>query len=271
MPEIAKITTQKKSAQRYNIFLKEKDKEKYAFSVDEDILIQFHLRKGLFLTPQQIEQIKEKDISFKAYSLALKYLSYRMRSEREIIDYLETKEIEEVYIDEITARLTQEGLLDDLAFSEAYVRTKIETTNKGPNMIKKELIGKGIRPDYIEQALSNYSYEKQYEKIEKWVSKKLRSDSRKSLKQQLDSIKQSLVQKGFSFEIITDVLTDLEMERDSEKEYQALVYQGEKLLTKHQRKESGFALEQKVKAGLYRKGFSSEAIDRFIEETLKDE
>ncbi len=43
MPNITKITTQKKRKDRYNIFVD----EKYAFSVDEEVLLKFHLKKGM--------------------------------------------------------------------------------------------------------------------------------------------------------------------------------------------------------------------------------
>ena len=42
MPTITKITTQTKRTDRYNIFID----EKYSFSVDEDVLLKFQLKKG---------------------------------------------------------------------------------------------------------------------------------------------------------------------------------------------------------------------------------
>ncbi|WP_425401988.1 recombination regulator RecX [Gracilibacillus lacisalsi] len=270
LPEIAKITTQKKSKHRYNIFLKENEQEYYGFSVNEDILIEYYLRKGLFLTPEMIEQIQEKDESYKAYTLSVKYLSYRMRSEQELIDYLQRKEVDDTYIGEVISRLKQEGLVDDVAFSEALVRTKMQTSTKGPLMIKKELVEKGIQAPNIEQALSLYTFEKQFQKVEKWAKKKLQASSKKSRQQQIDSIKQSLLQKGFSFDVITEVLNNIELERDDDEEYEAVVFQGEKLVTKYQKKDSGYGLKQKVKAALYRKGFTADLIDRFIDEYLSE-
>ncbi|MGP4042554.1 recombination regulator RecX [Gracilibacillus sp. D59] len=270
LPEITKITTQKKSKHRFNIFLKEKEQEYYGFSVNEDILIEYYLRKGLVLTPDMIKQIQEKDESYKAYTLSVKYLSYRMRSEQELIDHLQRKEIDDTYIGEVMDRLKQEGLVDDLAFSEALVRTRLQTSSKGPLMIKKELADKGIQASITEQALSHYTFEKQYEKVEKLARKKLQASSKKSQQQQKDSVKQTLMQKGFTFDVISEVLKEIELERDSDEEYNAIVFQGEKLVTKYQKKESGYALKQKVKAALYRKGFTSELIARFIEENISE-
>lgn len=41
MPFITKISTQKKNTERFNIFLD----EKYAFSVDADVLVKFELKR----------------------------------------------------------------------------------------------------------------------------------------------------------------------------------------------------------------------------------
>ena len=48
---ITKISIQKKAVDRYNIFLD----DNYAFSVTEDILIKFNLRKGLTKQTKRLE------------------------------------------------------------------------------------------------------------------------------------------------------------------------------------------------------------------------
>ena len=46
MSMITKITTQQKNKERFNIFVDEGKGEKYAFSVDEAVLIKFQLKKA---------------------------------------------------------------------------------------------------------------------------------------------------------------------------------------------------------------------------------
>ncbi|SER58392.1 regulatory protein [Gracilibacillus ureilyticus] len=266
MPVISKITVQKKLKHRYNVFLKDKDSDYYAFSVDEDLLISYHLHKGQELTQEQIDQIQEKDASYKVYTLSLKFLSYRMRSEQELINYLQNKDIEITFIDEVINRLKREGLLDDLAFSEALVRTRMETSSKGPLLIKKELLEKGINQLIAEKALRQFPYTKQYEKAEQLIRKKLERPSRKSYKQQVDSAKQSLLQKGYSLGVISEVIQQIKTTSNNEEEYEAIIYQGEKALQKYRKKDSGFQLEHKIRANLFRKGFDSELIQQFIDE-----
>lgn len=57
MPNITKITTQKKRKDRYNIFVD----EKYAFSVDEEVLLKFQLKKGMELDDLLLAEIQFHD------------------------------------------------------------------------------------------------------------------------------------------------------------------------------------------------------------------
>lgn len=57
MPFITKISTQKKNTERFNIFLD----DKYAFSVDADVLVKFELKKGKELDDLDIIEIQYGD------------------------------------------------------------------------------------------------------------------------------------------------------------------------------------------------------------------
>ena len=77
------------------------------------------------------------------------------------------------------------------------------------------------------------------------------------------------MQKGFNRSIIEHVFQKSTFEANVEEEWQALVYQGERALRNYRTKAEGYLLKQKIKASLYRKGFSQEKINQFIEEYLK--
>lgn len=265
--KISKITTQKKNKNRFNIFESLNGKDEYTFSVHEDILIRFHLRKGLELTEEQVKEIKEQDAIYQYYTLSINYLSYRMRAKSEIIDYLKEKEAIPEAIDTVIHKLENEKLIDDLQFSKAYVRTKMNTSSKGPNKIKQELIQKRIPDVYIEEALSEYSVEKEVDKVVKMMEKKLSTTSRKkSFQQQLIQLKQSLIQKGFTQVAIELASQEVDLTVNDDEEMDAIRYQGEKVWTKQARKHEGFQLKQKVMASLYQKGFSMDLINRFLDE-----
>lgn len=268
MKKITRITTQQKNKNRFNIFLDDGSGEAYAFSVDEAILIEFRLRKGMELDESEINAITQKEQLHQFYTQSIHFLSYRMRTEKEIIDYLKKKEVEPVYIDEIIGRLTNEKLINDREFAEMFVRTRINTSTKGPKMIEQELREKGVRAAIIADVIQLYSDEIQCNKVHKLIDKKLKQSSKHAFRKRMDQIQANLTQKGFSKEIIAEVAAAFSDEKDEDAEWDAVVFQGEKLVRKYEGKLEGFELKRKLKEGLYRKGFSFDLIERFIEEHI---
>lgn len=144
MQVITKITMQKKLKDRYNIFTDDGSGEKYAFSVDEDVLIKYQLKKGMELDDFAVTEIFFQDDIRKAYSQAVQYLAFRMRSELEIREHLAKKEIAEPIINEVVHKLNSLQFLNDQGFSLAYVRTQMNTSDKGTILIEQELKKKGL-------------------------------------------------------------------------------------------------------------------------------
>ncbi|GAA0498565.1 recombination regulator RecX [Salinibacillus aidingensis] len=270
MAKISKITTQKKRKNRFNIFIEEGKGESYAFSVDEDILVKYALRKGMEVDQATMESLKAQDEIHKFYGMAVNLLSYRIRSEKELTDYLRKKEAEEEQIQQVLNKLKQEGYVDDREFAYTFVRSRMNTSSKGPLLLKKELLEKGITAAIAEEAIAVYSPETQREKVLKLIEKKLSSRSKKSFQQQIQSVQATLVQKGFSTDVIRDSLQEASATyRDQDAEKEAVMHQGLKLLGKYQHKAEGYELKQKIKAGLYRKGFEMDKIEAFIDEHVE--
>lgn len=264
MVVITKISVQKNNKNRYSIFSESGKGEEYAFSVDEDVLIKYQLKKGMELDDLPVSEILYQDDIRKAYNLALHYLAHRMRSEGEVREYLTKKEVAAPTIHEAINRLYKYKFLDDDEFAKAFVRTQMNTTDKGPEVVKIGLKEKGINEKLMDEAIREYPFEKQIEKAEQLANKliiKNRKDSSRILKQKLE---QFLIRKGYSFSVIQLVMEDSVTEKEVEEELTALRFQGEKLQRKHS-KLTGFEYKQKIKQGLYNKGFSIELIDRYLE------
>lgn len=82
--QISKIERQKKNPQRYSIFIQ----DEYAFGVDEQILLKFSIHKGMSLNQDLITKILQAEFQQSVFLKALNYLSYGLRSEKEMRDYL---------------------------------------------------------------------------------------------------------------------------------------------------------------------------------------
>lgn len=116
--------------------------EEYAFAVYESTLLKYHLAKGKELDELEIEEILYTYQINKAYTSAVHYLSFRMRTEKEIGEYLREKEYEDFVAKEIVVKLKEQGYLNDKEFAVAYVRTQVNTTQKGRGVIEQELYEK---------------------------------------------------------------------------------------------------------------------------------
>lgn len=258
MVHITKITTQKKPG-RFNIFVNDGDGEKYAFSVDEDVLIKYQMKKGMELDEFTQIEILYQDTVRKAVGTAIQYLAIRMRSEKEVRDYLLQKEIEESVIQEVIHRLYGLKYLNDEEFALAFVRTQINTTDKGPNVVKLELIEKGINESIIKKVLTEFTYELQLTKaiqLCQKAQKKQRKDSTYIFEQKL---KQSLSRKGYSFSIIDEAMGELKDSLlDEDVELEAIRKQGEKAIKKYGKE------TYKIKQFLYGKGFGIDQIEDYL-------
>ncbi|PLS05854.1 recombination regulator RecX [Neobacillus cucumis] len=267
MAIITKITTQQKNQDRFNIFMdygKGKGEE-FAFSVDSDVLIKFQLKKGMVLDDFSFLEIQYQDDIRKAYNLAVNYLSRRMRSEKEIEDYLAQKEVDEPIIKEVIYKLTEQRYINNQEYALAFVRTQANTTDKGPNVIKMELKEKGIPDGILLEAMDEFMLEQQIEKAEKIAEKFYQKNSKESSKIKKQKLEQLLQRKGYTYEVINIAVNESDVPKQDDKEMEAVRFQGEKAHRKFAQLE-GYEYQQKMKQALYRKGFSMDLIERYLAE-----
>src|SRR5690625_1489674 len=128
--------------------------------------------------------LREQDTWQQSYSKVIRYLNYRNRTKQVVDDYLLKNDVEQEHVAQIIERLIEQNLLDDRSFSEAFVNTRIQTTLKGPELIKKELMQKGVRAEIADGAVMLIDIDVQHEKDQKIVEKKLKKNNKhyKSIK-----------------------------------------------------------------------------------------
>lgn len=266
---ISRITTQKQNKQRYNIYVDEGQGERFGFGIDEDLLIKYQLKKGMELDHSTYEKICNAEAFHQSYLLAIRYLSYRMRSKQEVETYLKKKIVETEHIPRIIEKLENDNILDDEAFSTRFVRHRMHMSQKGPLLVKQELIAKGVTDKIAARAVEQYTYSIQYEKAEKVAQKKLDQKRKNALKKRLQSIKVALVQKGFTEDVIQDVVGNIVVSNEVNEEWEAIVFHGNKLFRRYENKYARDERKRKVKEGLYRQGFSLQLMDTFLEQVDK--
>ncbi|GCF92356.1 regulatory protein RecX [Enterococcus florum] len=238
--------------------------------VSEDVLVRFRLLKGQELTEQELVEIKEVGNEDLGFQLALNYLSYQMRSEKEVRSYLKEKEIEQKDRTKIIDRLKKLDLVNDQNYAESYIRTQMRLADKGPRVLRQKLQEKGISGETLENALALFEEQAQYELASKTAAKALKKFHHKSVREIQQKLQQQLMTKGFSNDTIKQVIADIDFEEIYQQEADSLQLQGEKLWRQYQR----FDLAKrslKTKQNLYQKGYQLDAIDAFIAEKKEEQ
>ncbi len=86
---------------------------------------------------------------------AIKLLTFRDRTEKELRDRLTEKGFEEGEIEETLELLKGYGYIDDERYAKKFVSDGINVRGHGPGRIKIELLKKGVDREIIEAALEN--------------------------------------------------------------------------------------------------------------------
>ena len=199
---ITAITAQKRNTQRLNISL---DGE-YAFSLDR--LTAAWLKVGRKLSPEEIASLQEKDEQEVAFNRALRYLSYRARSEAEMRKYLSDKGFSENVSQTVIDRLKDERLINDPRFAQDWIDNRVSFRPRSQTQLRFELRNKGLSEDLIEDALQ----EADLDDIElacvagkKLVGRYARLDW-PDFRQKLGA---ALARRGFSYETVRSVTRQL--------------------------------------------------------------
>lgn len=264
MPKIAKITVAKKTKGRFHIYLEREKTEEYAFSVSDSLIVSENLSKGKELTEEDVSKLKEKDNLDKAMQKVLNYLSYRMRSETEVVRYLRDLEVLDEDITTMVERLRELQFVDDQRFAEAFVRTKRDTAKKGPLLIEQELFQKGVSKVHIQKAIKQYSEEMQFEHAKEMIEKKQSSYKNEGPKKKQQKLMQFIIQRGFPHSLASKAVHEANIDDDPALEWQAIIKQGEKAWKKYAGKEDWERI-QRSKQHLYSRGFTTEKIDEWID------
>jgi regulatory protein len=85
--------------------------------------------------------------------LALRYLSYRSRSEVEVRRHLRNRGCAPALIDPTIAKLRSLHYLDDESFARSWALGRAQGRSYGPRRIEQELRSKGVGQPVIRQAL----------------------------------------------------------------------------------------------------------------------
>ncbi len=125
----------------------------YWFSLDNKVIAAESLEVGSVLSPSEIALLSGDDDSQRCFRAAMRFLSYRPRSESETRERLLKLGFEMADIDAAIEKLRQAGYLDDAAFARLWAEDRKTFKPRSQKAIKMELKRKGIDSEIIKAAV----------------------------------------------------------------------------------------------------------------------
>lgn len=102
------------------------------------------LRAGEEIDRATLDALRDASADHDTREAALRLLSYRARSVRELRDRLLRKNLDPVRVDRTLAALRDAGVLDDSAYSEMHAREAVRLRPRGTRRMIAELRRKGV-------------------------------------------------------------------------------------------------------------------------------
>lgn len=224
----------------------------------EDVILEENILYKKDIDNELLEKINKKNNFYKIYTKTLKYVLTKIRSEKEIEEYLDKQEIDNTDKNKIIKKLKDNRMIDNNAYYKSYISDRIRLYHDGPDKIKKELLNNNIDESKINNELLNY-YEDIKEILIKEINKKLRNNKESEYKFKQRMIN-NFINKGYKKDMIIDVLDNISI-NDSN----SLDIEYKKLYNKLSKKYSDSELKYKLKNSLYQKGYKLDDINKVIE------
>ncbi len=201
---ITAIEAQQKREGRVNVYVD----GKFAIGLFEEVALALGLRVGQTITPERLEEIAGAETRRRAGEDALRLLSFRVRSEKEIADRLARRGYETDVIDETLASLRRIGYIDDAQFAQTWVEARGKT--RGRRALAHELRQKGVADDLAARTLHEAKTDETEQAAARAVAVKRvgerPADASREARAKLSAF---LQRRGFDWDVIRPVLADL--------------------------------------------------------------
>ena len=189
---------------KYNIYLSNGE----VITLDERVITENELLLKQELNKELYDKIIKENRIYELMDVAIKYISIRLRSIKEIIEYLKKKEDNTELIDIAVSKLIKLGYLNDDKFAKAFIKDKLNFTSMGDYKIKMELQRLGVSYDIIEDNISLIDENLLEEKIKKYIEKDIRTNKKYSGTMLKNKIYNHLVSSGYSKEKVISILNN---------------------------------------------------------------
>lgn len=224
--------------------------------VYEDVIFKYNLLYKKDIDNDLLIEINKENYKSSIYDVSIKYISVRMRSKKELEEYLKKKKYDQKDIEETIKRLQSQDLLNDEKFAKSYINDKLYLTNYGLTKIKNDLLKLGVEEYIIDAIVNNIDLQVINDKLSKIIDKELKINSKLPTNKLNNKIINRCINLGYNYEDILNILNDKNIEGNSNIEYDY-----KKIYEKYKNKYDEYKLNAVIKSKLYQKGYTIDEIN----------
>lgn len=195
-PVVTKLERQKKDPKRISIFVD----EKFLLGVDSEVIFKFDVVKGMVWTENLLNKLQEEEAYRKGLKKGFDLLYRSSKTKKQLKRKLIEKEFSEDVAERVVEKMSDEGFLNDLHYSEQFIETR--AVRYGAYRMRQELRLKGVSDDIIDEALGNVEQDSEYDRAMVIAQKRVgqyRSDPNEKIYSKLVAY---LSRKGFSYDVV---------------------------------------------------------------------
>ena len=168
------------------------------------------LKVGQVLSREAVDALLARDSTEDAYERALRILSYRPRSAREVRDALARSRTPPEVIDGVIERLERAGLLDDAEFTKFWVRDRETFRPRSRFALRMELRTKGVDEATIAGALEDVDEAASALEAARHQARRMTVVDSLALRERLISF---LARRGFAYAVAGEAVKQVLAER----------------------------------------------------------
>ena len=175
-----------------------------------EICVQRGLRVGAELGDSELAELEEQEARRRCLECALRLLSYRQRSERELRERLLHKRMAPGIVAQTIERLQTAGLLDDKRFAQSWVENQDLRSPRSQRMMASELRAQGVARMVVEEVAGTIDERDAAYRAAERRAGSLTGLPYNKFRQRVGGL---LLRRGFDFELVRETVNRLWQEQ----------------------------------------------------------
>lgn len=201
--QVTDLKIQKNNDQRCNLFI---DGE-FCCGITAETAVYFHIKKGMELSQEELEEILQRDSYSSALDIALGYASRTAnKSKRDFADRLSDYPPE--VVDMVLIRLEELGYINDELLATDIVKHSL-AKNEGPLLIRQRLTNRRVDRLMAQKAMDSVDYDDFISAAKKCGEEAIRKYGFEDAKSRA-KVYAAMQRRGFSYDMITEALGEVE-------------------------------------------------------------